>query len=115
MLGIFDPIAPVAAHALASLAEGNVAKYYRLMNPTVALSRKIFEAPTQYYKAGVVFVAWLNGHQPHFSMAGGMQSARSLMHYAEVFRLADQAGVLRNPELAMSRMNQLKAVYGLYD
>ncbi|MDE1463494.1 dihydrodipicolinate synthase family protein [Spartinivicinus poritis] len=115
LLGIFDPIAPVAAQALAKLAEGDIADYFRLMNPTVALSRKIFETPTQYYKAGVVFIAWLNGHQSHFSMAGGMQSARSLVHYAEVFRLADQAGVLRDPELAVRRINQLKAVYGLYD
>ena len=64
------------------------------------LSRKIFEAPTQYYKAGVVFLAWLNGHQDHFAMVGGMQSARSALHYADVFRLADQAGLLRDPELA---------------
>ena len=83
------------------------------MAPTVPLSRKIFEAPTQYYKAGIVFLAWLNGHQDHFVMVGGMQSARSIGHYANVFRLADQAGLLRDPELAVSRMKNLCAVSGV--
>ncbi len=113
LLGIFDPIAPVAARALTQLAQGNVEQYRDLMVPTIALSRKIFEAPTQYYKAGVVFIAWLNGHQQHFSMAAGMQSARSIGHYAEVFRLADRAGVLKDPELATRRMKVLLGIHGV--
>ncbi|WP_404677174.1 dihydrodipicolinate synthase family protein [Raoultella ornithinolytica] len=113
LLGIFDAIAPVAAAALNELALGNSGEYYRLMNPTVALSREIFKAPTQYYKAGIVFLAWLNGHQSHFSMAGGMQAAREISHYAEIFRLADQAGLLQDPQLATRRMKNLLTVYGL--
>ena len=113
LLGIFDAIAPVAASALNELALGNSGEYYRLMNPTVALSREIFKAPTQYYKAGIVFLAWLNGHQSHFSMAGGMQAAREISHYAEIFRLADQAGLLQDPQLATRRMKNLLTVYGL--
>lgn len=113
LLGIFDPIAPVAAQALESLALGDNARYQALMQPTIALSRKIFESPTQFYKAGVVFIAWLNGHQDHFTMAGGMQSSRSISHYAEVFRLADRAGVLKDPQQATQRMQQLLAVYGI--
>ena len=113
LLGIFDAIAPVAAAALNELAQGNSGEYYRLMNPTVALSREIFKAPTQYYKAGIVFLAWLNGHQSHFSMAGGMQAAREISHYAEIFRLADQAGLLQNPQLATRRIKNLLTVYGL--
>ncbi|MBJ9493362.1 dihydrodipicolinate synthase family protein [Acinetobacter baumannii] len=112
LLGIFDPIAPVAAHALAALADGNTQRYEEIMQPTVQLSREIFCAPTRYYKAGVVFLAWLNGHQDHFSMLGGMQSARSLNHYCEVFRLADQAGALIKPDLAVERMKQFIAVNG---
>jgi len=104
LLGIFDPIAPVAALALQQLAQGQVARYREILDPTVALSREIFCAPTQYYKAGVVFLAWLNGHQQHFSMAGGLQSARSVVHYARVFELADACGVLADPELALDRM-----------
>lgn len=77
------------------------------------LSRKIFEAPTQYYKAGVVFLAWLNGHQSHFTMPAGMQSARGIVHYADIFRLADQANVLDKPELALGRMKSLLQVYGV--
>lgn len=110
LLGIFDPIAPVAAHALAALADGDVQRYEEIMQPTVQLSREIFCAPTRYYKAGVVFLAWLNGHQDHFSMLGGMQSARSLNHYCKVFRLADQAGALIKPDLAVERMKQFIAV-----
>ncbi|HTT09439.1 MAG TPA: dihydrodipicolinate synthase family protein [Burkholderiaceae bacterium] len=110
LLGIFDPIAPVAAVALAALAQGNRARFHEILDPTVALSREIFRAPTRHYKAGVVFLAWLNGHQRHFSMAGGLQSARGPVHYARVFELADDCGALADPELACSRMRQLLAV-----
>ncbi|TIN29896.1 MAG: dihydrodipicolinate synthase family protein [Mesorhizobium sp.] len=113
LLGIFDAIAPVANAALAKLAEGDRAGYDALMAPTVPLSRKIFEAPTEYYKAGIVFMAWLNGHQDHFAMVGGMQSARGIRHYADVFRLADQAGLLADPELAVARMKSLCTVAGV--
>ncbi|UVC17446.1 dihydrodipicolinate synthase family protein [Mesorhizobium onobrychidis] len=113
LLGIFDAIAPVANAALAKLAAGDRSGYDALMAPTVSLSRKIFEAPTEYYKAGIVLMAWLNGHQDHFSMVGGMQSARGISHYADVFRLADQAGLLADPELAIARMKNLCAVAGV--
>jgi hypothetical protein len=113
LLGIFDAVAPQASSALAALADGDNARFRAIIEPTVPLSRKIFEAPTQYYKAGVVFLAWLNGHQSHFTMPAGMQSARSILHYADIFRLADQANVLDHPELALTRMKHLLAVYGL--
>ena len=79
------------------------------------LSRHIFKAPTRFYKTGVVFLAWLNGHQSHFTMLGGQQSARSIAHLAELFRLADQANLLRDADLAASRMRNLLAVYGVDD
>jgi hypothetical protein len=110
LLGIFDPIAPVAAAALGELAAGNVQHYRELLDPTVALSREIFRAPTRHYKAGVVFLAWLNGHQEHFSMAGGLKSARGAAHYARVFELADACGVLADPELACNRMRRYLSV-----
>lgn len=113
LLGIFDAIAPVANAALAKLGEGDRAGYDTLMAPTVPLSRRIFEAPTEYYKAGIVFMAWLNGHQDHFAMVGGMQSARGIRHYADVFRLADQAGLLADPDLAVARMKSLCTVAGV--
>ncbi|MBZ9795004.1 dihydrodipicolinate synthase family protein [Mesorhizobium sp. ES1-4] len=113
LLGIFDAIAPAANVALAKLAEGDRAGYDALMAPTVPLSRKIFEAPTEYYKAGIVFMAWLNGHQDHFAMVGGMQSARGIRHYADIFRLADQAGLLADPDLAAARMKNLCAIAGV--
>lgn len=113
LLGIFDAIAPAANAALAKLAEGDRAGFDALMAPTVPLSRKIFEAPTEYYKAGIVFMAWLNGHQDHFAMVGGMQSARGIRHYADVFRLADQAGLLADPDLAVARMKSLCTVAGV--
>jgi Protein of unknown function (DUF993) len=110
LLGIFDPIAPVAAVGLSELAQGRVDTFRALLDPTVALSREIFRAPTRHYKAGVVFIAWLNGHQKHFSMAGGLQSARGAAHFAKVFELADACGVLTHPELAQHRMKQYLAV-----
>ena len=113
LLGIFDAVAPAASRALAALNDGDAGTFRAVIEPTVPLSRKIFEAPTRCYKAGIVFLAWLNGHQRHFSMVGGMQSARSLRHYAEIFRLADQANVLDDPDLAIARMKALLSVYGL--
>jgi Protein of unknown function (DUF993) len=113
LLGILDPIAPAAAAALARLAQGDHASYRAILEPTVPLSRKIFEASTQFYKAGIVFLAWLNGFQNHFAMVGGMQSARGLMHYADVFRLADRAGLLGDPERAVHRMSALCETMGI--
>ncbi len=112
LLGIFDAIAPAASGALAALARGQMKKYHALMGPTVPLSRLIFRAPTQYYKTGIVFLAWLNGHQDHFVMVGGAQAMRPLPYFTEIFKLADQAGLLADPDLAVKRMKQLLAVYG---
>jgi len=112
LLGIFDAIAPAAAAALAALARGNRKTYDALMAPTVPLSRLIFRAPTQYYKTGIVFLAWLNGHQDHFVMVGGAQAMRPLPYFTGIFRLADQAGLLADPELAVKRMKRLLAVHG---
>jgi hypothetical protein len=113
LLGIFDAVAPQASAALCALAAGDAATFRAVIAPTVPLSRKIFEAPTQYYKAGVVFLAWLNGHQDHFTMPAGLQSARGVLHYADVFRLADRANVLDRPELAATRMRSLMTVLGV--
>ena len=113
LLGIFDAIAPAASAALAELAAGRVEAFHAILAPTVPLSRHIFQAPTRFYKTGVVFMAWLNGHQSHFAMVGGQQSARSLPHLCELFRLADQADLLVDPELAMHRMRLWLAVHGV--
>lgn len=112
LLGIFDTIAPAASAALARLAQGDTGTFHRILAPTVALSRHMFQTPTWHYKTGVVFMAWLNGHQDHFVMVGGQQSARSLAHFVELFRLADAAGLLLKPDLAVSRMKTLLALHG---
>ena len=113
LLGIFDAIAPAAATALSALGAGNRQAYRAALDPTVPLSRRIFEAPTQYYKAGIVFLAWLNGFQSHFTMLGGMQSARGILHYADLVRLADQAGLLRDADLAAARTRALLQLHGI--
>ncbi len=113
LLGIFDAIAPAAAAALARLDQGDAAGYRAILDPTVALARKIFEAPTRDYKAGITLLAWLNGHQAHFVMLGGMQSARGALHYADIFRHADRAGLLVDPERAARRMAGLMALAGV--
>ena len=113
LLGIFDAIAPAASAALGALAAGNAAAFHEILAPTVPLSRHIFGAPTRFYKTGVVFLAWLNGHQDHFVMVGGQQSARSILHLAETFRLADRAGLLTDPSRAAARMRALLAVHGI--
>lgn len=113
LLGIFDAIAPAASAALGALAAGDTKKFHDILGPTVPLSRHIFRAPTRFYKTGVVFMAWLNGHQSHFSMVGGQHSTRSLPHLCEIFRLADQAHLLEQPDLATHRMQTLLAVHGV--
>ncbi|NBR12606.1 MAG: dihydrodipicolinate synthase family protein [Alphaproteobacteria bacterium] len=112
LLGIFDPLAPAAAHAVTLLGQGDVDGFRAVLDPTVPLSRLIFRAPTQFYKTGVVFLAWLNGFQDHFIMLGGAQAMRPLPYFCDVFRLADQAGLLRKPDLAVERMTKLLAIYG---
>ncbi|MBY5441397.1 dihydrodipicolinate synthase family protein [Rhizobium leguminosarum] len=113
LLGIFDAIAPAASAALEALGRKSNHEFFDLLEPTVPLSRHIFKAPTRFYKTGVVFLAYLNGLQDHFVMVGGQQSTRSLTHLAELFRLADKARVLADPELAASRMRQVLAVHGV--
>jgi hypothetical protein len=112
LLGIFDAIAPAASQALSFLADGRKEQFREMLEPTVPLSRHIFSAPTRFYKTGVVFMAWLNGHQEHFVMVGGQQSARHVLHLAELFRLADAAGLLADPPLACARMKQQLAMHG---
>jgi hypothetical protein len=113
LLGAFAAIGPVAASAIAALDAGDPAGYRRLLDPTEALSRQVFAAPTAYYKTGIAFLSWLNGHQPAFTMVGGLHSARSLPHLSEIVRLADAAGALEDPELAARRWNALLALHGI--
>ena len=113
LLGIFDAIAPAASAALSALAGNNLAEFHDIFAPTVPLSRHIFKAPTRFYKTGVVFMAYLNGHQDHFVMVGGQQSTRSIVHLAEIFRLADKAGLLKNPDEAAARMSRVLAIHGI--
>ncbi len=113
LLGIFAAIAPAASQALEALAQNDMDRYHALFAPTVPLSREIFRAPTRFYKAGIAYLAWLNGAQSHFIMPGGFQSSRDICHYAEVFRLADQAGLLSDPDRATARMTTLLNLHGV--
>ncbi|MDL2076477.1 dihydrodipicolinate synthase family protein [Streptomyces sp. GXMU-J15] len=113
LLGIFDPLGPLAAEAVRVLDTGDTQGFRALLDPTVELSRHLFQAPTRFYKTGVVFLAWLAGHQTHFTMVGGLQSARSLPHFARAYELADGLGLFPDPKLAEERMKTLLALYGV--
>nr|BBJ53448.1 hypothetical protein SAVMC3_60770 [Streptomyces avermitilis] len=113
LLGIFDPLGPLAAEAVRVLDTGDVKGFRELLDPTVDLSRHLFRPPTRFYKTGVVFLAWLAGHQDHFTMVGGLQSARSLPHLAKAYELADGLGLFPKPELAEARMKTLLSLYGV--
>jgi Protein of unknown function (DUF993) len=114
LLGIFDGIAPAASAALQALDAADTARCEALLAPTVPLSRPpIFGAPTYHYRAGLVFLAYLNGHQRHFHMLGGLESARSVLHLAELLRLADRAGLVADPQLAAARMRHVLALAGV--
>lgn len=113
LLGIFDPLAPAAAYAVSKLSEGDAATFRATLDPTVPLARHIFRAPTQYYKTGVVFLAWLNGFQDHFIMLNGAQATRSLPYSTDCFKMADECGLLRDPDLAVERMRHMLKLYGV--
>ncbi|MFF8604530.1 dihydrodipicolinate synthase family protein [Streptomyces sp. NPDC015346] len=113
LLGIFDPLGPLAAQAVRTLDTGDVKGFREILDPTVELSRHLFQPPTRFYKTGVVLLAWLAGHQDHFAMVGGLQSARSLPHLARAYELADGLDLFPDPELAESRMRSLLTVYGV--
>ncbi|MER8062273.1 MULTISPECIES: dihydrodipicolinate synthase family protein [unclassified Streptomyces] len=113
LLGVFDPLAPLAARAVRHLDTGDVAGFRELLDPTVELSRHLFQPPTRFYKTGVVLLAWLAGHQSHFTMLGGLQSARSLPHLARAYELADTLGLFPDPGLAEDRMKTLLTLYGV--
>ncbi|WP_393082812.1 dihydrodipicolinate synthase family protein [Streptomyces sp. LN704] len=113
LLGIFDPLGPLAAEAVRVLDTGDVKGFHELLDPTVELSRHLFRAPTRFYKTGVVLLAWLAGHQTHFTMVGGLQSARSLPHLGRAYELADGLGLFPDPALAETRMKNLLAVHGV--
>ena len=113
LLGIFDAIAPAASAALEAMAKKDMQAYWDILEPTVALSRHIFQAPTRFYKTGVVFLAYLNGHQNHFQVVGGQEGTRSTLHLAQLFRLTDKAGLFADPDLAAQRMAAVMAVHGI--
>ena len=113
LLGIFDAIAPAASSALDAHARGDVGLFREILAPTVPLARHLFGEPTRFYKTGIVFLAYLNGHQSHFTMIGGQQSARSLIHLVQTFKLADAAGLLRDPDAAAARMRDVLRVHGV--
>ncbi|GAK02138.1 hypothetical protein JCM19037_350 [Geomicrobium sp. JCM 19037] len=113
LLGIFDAIAPAASRALVDLDAGNTSAYRETMDKTVPLARHIFKSPTFSYKTGVVFLAYLNGFQPHFRMIAGAESHRSVLHLARIFELADEGDVLLNPELAVRRMRLVLQQVGI--
>ncbi|MDE0589156.1 dihydrodipicolinate synthase family protein [Halocynthiibacter sp. C4] len=113
LLGIFDPIAAVAAKALNALEAGNTDDYNAIFAPTVPLSRHIFKAPTRFYKTGVVFLAYLNGHQDHFTMLGGQQAGRSALHFADIIRLGNAAGMFPDPEMSATRAARVFATMGV--
>ena len=113
LLGVFDAIAPAASAALQALDAGDPARFDATLAPTLPLARALFSPPTFNYKTGIVFLAWLGGHQDHFRMVGGLESARSVVHLSELFRLADQAGLLPRPDLSVERMRRLLALAGV--
>ncbi|WP_308916591.1 dihydrodipicolinate synthase family protein [Jannaschia sp. LMIT008] len=113
LLGIFDPLAVAVGRAVDQLGRGDVAGFRATLDPTVPLARHVFRAPTRFYKTGVVFLAWLNGHQDHFVMIDGAQGKRPLPYFADAFRMADACGLLADPDLAVDRMNRLLRMHGL--
>lgn len=113
LLGIFDPIAGAAARALGALTDGNMEGYQEAFEPTVPLSRHIFKSPTRFYKTGVVFMAYLNGHQDHFTMVGGQESTRSTLHLADIVRMANDAQLFTNPEMTATRARAVFATRGV--
>ncbi|MFK0403368.1 dihydrodipicolinate synthase family protein [Microbacterium sp. NPDC090225] len=113
LLGAFAALTTSASAAIQALDAGDPGRYLEILGPTEALSRQIFAAPTFYYKTGVAFMSWLNGHQPAFQMVGGLHSARSLPHLSRIVELANEARALENPDLAAGRWHALLKLNGV--
>lgn len=113
LLGIFAAIAPAASAALQAYDDSDPLRGRRILDSTQALGRHVFSVPTFHYKTGIAFLAWLNGEQPGFQMVGGLQSARSIVHLGQTLRLAGDAGLLTQPELAADRFTRLLSVAGV--
>ncbi|MPZ28103.1 MAG: DUF993 family protein [Micromonosporaceae bacterium] len=113
LLGAFAAVAPAASAGLAALDAGELDRYDAELAPTRPLARHLFAPPTYYYKTGIAFLSWLAGRQPGFTMVGGLQSARSAVHLAELFALANQARLLPDPELAAHRLGRFLATAGV--
>ncbi|WP_448003553.1 DUF993 family protein [Agromyces bauzanensis] len=113
LLGAFAALAPNASAAIQALDRGDPAAYRDILGPTEALSQQVFAAPTYYYKTGVAFLSWLNGHQPAFQMVGGLHAARSLPHLSRIVELANASGALERPELAAARWHSLLTINGI--
>jgi len=112
LLGAFAAFAPVASAAIQALDAGDATRYRTILGPTEMLSRQIFAAPTFYYKTGVAFLSWLNGHQPAFQMIGGLHAARSLPHLSRVVELANASFALERPDLARERWHGMLRLHG---
>ncbi|WP_258133646.1 dihydrodipicolinate synthase family protein, partial [Microbacterium sp. MYb54] len=113
LLGAFAAITPVASAAIQALDAGDREGYLRILGPTEELSRQVFAAPTFYYKTGVAFLSWLNGHQPAFQMVGGLHSARSLPHLSRIVELANASLALEQPDLARERWHGMLRLNGV--
>ena len=113
LLGIFDAIAPAASAAIQALDRNRAEEYDCILGPTLPLARHIFEYPTYLYKTGLAFLAYLNGHQKHFRLLGGLETARSISHLSKLLVLAEKAGVLLDPDLACSRMHPVLEAAGI--
>ena len=100
LLGILDAIARPAAEALARLESGDTQGFLDVLAPTVPLARHIFAAPTYHYKTGLAFLSWLNGEQSRFVLLDGLERARDKGYLARLVELAEQAGVLTDPDRA---------------
>ncbi len=113
LLGAFAAVAPAASAALAALDAGDLTTYDTEITPTIELSRHLFAAPTPHYKTGVALVSWLCGLQPGFTMVGGMQSARSVVHLSRLFLHCNDARLLPDPDLAAARVRLLLQTAGV--
>lgn len=113
LLGAFSAVPRFASAALKKLDAADAAGFKELMDQTIPLSRLVFEAPTQYYKVGIVWLAYLNGQQDHFRMIGGLETGRSLEHLGRIYEEANSIGLFANPELTAERAAAYFKMQGL--
>ena len=114
LLGIFDAIAPAAAAAMHALDDGRPGPLRRAPGADrAALAPHLRRAHARTTRRASSSSPTSTATSSTSGWSAGWRAGAPVLHLAELFVLADQAGLLRDPELASERMRHVLALAGV--